>query len=324
MTEIERIKQDNWIPKEFWNEEIRCDYMVSENIKKVWAIELDLYREFTRVCEKYNLLYFTDGGTTLGAIRHSGFIPWDDDLDVCMPRDSYEKFKKISTEFKTPFFLQNAYTDPEFGYSFMRLRNENTTVVVEPFNYCKFNQGIYIDIFPIDKVTEEDYLSRRENIYKLIMKNSAYMRRNFPNKSEHDKFLISQYYDNSIAPADIFNEIEQIATQDENIETDYMSLLVSTQYDASKKIWPKRIFDDYVEKNFEFITVRVPIGYDEQLQIYFGNYMEFPSLEQRGTWHDIQYYPDIPYRIYYQERYGINYNSYDKENNDAGNHFSSW
>lgn len=307
MTETERIYKEGWLPEEFWKEETRCDYKISENMKKVWAIEMDLYREFVRICEEHSLPFFTDGGTTLGAVRHGGFIPWDDDFDVCMPREAYEQLKKLSTKFKAPYFLQNPYTDSEFGYSFMRLRNENTTVVVEPFQYCKFNQGIYIDIFPIDKVTQEDYLPRREKIYELVMTNSAYMRRGCPEKSERDLELIKKYQAQFETPGIIFGKIEEVAMQDEGVETDYLSLLVSTQYDASKKIWPKRIFDDYVEKNFEGIKVRVPAGYDEQLKIYFGNYMEYPPVEQRGTWHSIQYYPDISYRDFYREKYAISF-----------------
>ena len=73
MTEIERIKQEGWLPENFWNEEVRCEYLVSAEMKKVWAIEMDLYREVTRVLNKFNLRYFTDGGTTLGGVRHKGF-----------------------------------------------------------------------------------------------------------------------------------------------------------------------------------------------------------------------------------------------------------
>ena len=142
MTEIERIKQEGWLPENFWNEEIRDEYLVSAEMKKVWAIEMDLYREVTRVLNKFNLRYFTDGGTTLGGVRHKGFIPWDDDLDICVPREDYEKLHQLASEFKSPYFLQSTVTDPEYGYSFMRLRNSNTSVVVKPFTHAKFNQRI--------------------------------------------------------------------------------------------------------------------------------------------------------------------------------------
>ena len=211
MTETERIYREGWLSKEFWEEEIRCGYRVPPNIKKVWAIELDLYREFSRICDENNLAYFTDGGTTLGAVRHNGFIPWDDDLDVCLPRDSYEKLKKLSTAFKEPYFFQNVYTDSEYGYSFMRLMNENTTVVLDAYSYSKFKHGICIDIFPLDKVTQEDYLPRREKMYELIMENSAYMRFNRPQKSERDREVIAQYYDSSTNLREKFEEIEALA-----------------------------------------------------------------------------------------------------------------
>lgn len=71
------------LPENFLEEEMRCGYRVTSLIKKVWAVELDLYAELDRVCKKYNIKFCADGGTLLGAIRHKGFIPWDDDLDIC-------------------------------------------------------------------------------------------------------------------------------------------------------------------------------------------------------------------------------------------------
>lgn len=307
MTEVERIQTEGWIPKEFWVAETRCGYYVSENMKKTWAIEMDLYRELQRVCKDKKLKLFTDGGTTLGAVRHGGFIPWDDDIDVCLLRADYEILKRLGHEFKEPYFLQSVYTDPLYGYSFLRLRNCNTTVIVEPMNYCKFNQGIYIDIFPIDKVTEEDYLPRRDMIRQLINKNSAFMRLDYPSKSEHDLEMIHKYYDAGETPRSVFEKIEAIAMQDEDKETEYLSLIVSTQYAASHKIWPKRVFDDRVPRQFESIEVDIPAGYDEQLQIYYGAYMQLPRLDQRSGWHNNITYPDIPYKQYYKENYSINY-----------------
>ena len=303
-TEIDRIKDENWLPQDFFLAEVICDYPVDENMKKVWAVELDLYKEFKRICEENSLIHFTDGGTTLGAIRHAGFIPWDDDFDVCMPREDYEKLKQLADKFKQPYFLQYPYTDSEYGYSFLRLRNSNTTVIVEPFNYCRFNQGIYIDIFPLDKVTKEKYLYRREKIYERIMYSSSYMRMGYPTKSERDLQLIDTYLKNQKwTLQENYDEIEKIAVMEENEDTAFLSLIVSTQYSPEKKIWPKEIFTKQCKKEFCGIEVDVPIGYDEQLKIYFGNYWEYPPIEQRGTWHKIRFLPEIPYKEYYSKCY---------------------
>ena len=114
MTEIERIVKRGVITEDFLKEEKRGDFTVTAKRKRVWAVILDLIVEFDSVCRKHNLRYFLDSGSLLGAIRHGGFIPWDDDIDVTMPREDYEKFIRLNDEFKHPYFLQTPYSDPEY------------------------------------------------------------------------------------------------------------------------------------------------------------------------------------------------------------------
>ena len=145
------------LPEGFLDEEVRCGYLVNHEMKKAWAVMLDLLAEFDRVCKKHNIRYFASGGTMLGAVRHKGFIPWDDDIDVMMERTDYEKLCKVGpSEFKHPYFLQNKYTDPECPDIMSKLRNSETTAFfgVEEHGFMKYNKGIFMDIFPLDKIPD--------------------------------------------------------------------------------------------------------------------------------------------------------------------------
>lgn len=148
------------IPDGFLDEEERCGHIVSKQMKEVWAIQLDLLAEFDRVCKKHNIKYFASGGTALGAIRHKGFIPWDDDMDLMMLRDDYDKLLEIAPdEFKPPYFLQNKFSDPEANETISKFRNIETTALLANeldscFDYCK---GIFIDIFPLDVIPDDQH-----------------------------------------------------------------------------------------------------------------------------------------------------------------------
>ena len=149
------------LPDGFLDEEVRCGYTISKKMKEVWAVELDLLVEFDRVCKKYDIKYCADGGTLLGAVRHKGFIPWDDDIDIAMLRSEYEKLNEVaSKEFKFPYFWQTEETDPGSARGHAQLKNSNTTGMLMSDYKGKrnnnFNQGIFIDIFPFDTIVENE------------------------------------------------------------------------------------------------------------------------------------------------------------------------
>lgn len=305
MTECERIVNAGIVPLEFLKDETICETLVPSVIKKVWAISIDLYFELRRVCEKHHLKLFTDGGTTLGAVRHQGFIPWDDDMDFCLLREDYDKLKSLHDEFSNPYFLQTPETDKEYGYSYMKLCNSNTTTILRPFVNAKYNHGICIDIFPIDKVHLSDYEENRNEIDKIIRVNSAFMRRDVTNPVPRDIEMINSLSAH-VSLQENWAKIENIASKYQNQDCDYLSLIVSTQYAPKNKIWPSRVFADSIEMPFLDFTVPVPIGWDEQMQIYFGDYMQYPPIEKRNTWHTAEYEPDVPYLKYYEEHYWNN------------------
>ena len=118
------------IPDSFYEEEERCGYVVSAHMKKVWAVELDLLYQLQQVCEKYGIQYYGSGGTILGAERHKGMIPWDDDIDIMMLRDQYDLLCSHADEFEEPYFFQTFDTDEGYFRGHAQLRNSNTTGVL--------------------------------------------------------------------------------------------------------------------------------------------------------------------------------------------------
>lgn len=143
------------LPESFFHEEVRDGYLVSAKTKELWAVQLDILNEFDRVCKKYKLKYILDFGTLLGAIRHKGYIPWDDDVDVSMLREDYDKLMEIGpSEFKYPYFLQNQCTEKKFDGATTKLRRSDTTcLLTQNIKYhASYNQGIYIDIFVYDRM----------------------------------------------------------------------------------------------------------------------------------------------------------------------------
>lgn len=282
MTECERIIKKGVVTEDFLKEETICDFLVTSDRKKLFAVLLDMLLEFDKVCKKYGLTYFLDGGSMLGAVRHHGFIPWDDDIDVCMPRRDYDKFVTLKEEFNNPYFLQTPYTDPEYFYCPARIRNTNTTAMVETFAYQKFNHGIWLSIFPLDN-WKPDTEKEVEKINELIKENSTYMRMTNPHLDDRSKERVRNYSGRN--PLETYEEIQKIAQQFNAQPTGFVSAAVSCVLPYSKKIWKEEDFKSAVYVDFEGHKIPIPIGYDHILTTVYGDYMKFPPIEERGLHH---------------------------------------
>ena len=127
---------------------------MTTNLKRIWKTELDIMRRFVQFCEENNLRYFIDYGTLLGAVRHQGFIPWDDDIDISMLRADYEKMQHLAMkEFAGDIFFQSTYTDSQV-MQVTKIRDRRTTAIEYPELDESFCQGIFIDIFPMDDAVD--------------------------------------------------------------------------------------------------------------------------------------------------------------------------
>ena len=295
MTEIDRLLDEKKIDNAFLNEEGLCDFLVDTTRKKIWAIELDLLLEIDRVCQKYGLRYYLFWGSLLGAIRHNGFVPWDDDTDVVMPRNDYEQLLMHSEEFKSPYFLQTPFSDPTYYYAHAKLRNSNTSAIDAPFLYQGFNMGIFVDIMPIDKIDENN---RSRELFNLIssinMQNSIAMRIGNPFLSERDKERVRQYKGGD--PLARYNKLQKLSVRDKESNSDKLCVFAATTYGYDRDVFFEEDFYESIEWGFLGYSFPIPKGYDRILRIAYGNYLEFPPVEKRGQWHgNVSFFPDNPY-----------------------------
>ena len=263
------------LPEHFLDEEVRCGYTVTEKMKKVWAVELDLLCKLDEVCRQMGLNYFLDSGSLLGAIREKGFIPWDDDIDVVMLRDDYEQLVNNGQRyFEEPYFLQTAYSDPGYYNCHANLRNSKTTGIL-PYQGKKtpINQGIFIDIFVLDGIPEN-----RKTAIKEIKKQNRYraMIRSMTSKFDSSKIIKSTV---KVALGSLCRILYHSPEKVYSLSRTEAMKWEDSQY--VDKLWwrstPKRIH--YFEKKwfsqpqmvqFEWLQFPVPANYDDILTEYYG------------------------------------------------------
>ena len=139
----------------FLEPETRCGHYVSAETKVCWKVMLDMLEEVDRICRKHDIRYFLIAGSLLGAIRHKGFIPWDDDVDIALFREDYDKLEKILPgELPPNMFMQTILTDPEYRTEHMKIRMAGTAAIQEHAvtHRLRYNMGIFIDVFPLEGV----------------------------------------------------------------------------------------------------------------------------------------------------------------------------
>lgn len=303
MTEAERIVASGIVTPDFLKEETKCDFVVDSQRKKVWAIELELLLELDRVCKKHKLRYYLMCGTLLGAIRHKGFIPWDDDADVAMPREDYEKFIRLQDEFKHPFFLQTPYTDKGFAVSHTCIRNSNTSAISPIISYQEMNHGIFIDVFPLDHYEDSDARERYAKINQLNIENGTFMRMTNPQLNEKNQQRVAAYNRDHIAD---YEEIQRLASMYNGKETKQICIMTYTADPLENNIWDSADFADTIDWEYEGHKFPIPAGYDHILKGAYGNYMEFPPPEQRGILHGHYILePDIPYKDFLKKYHSV-------------------
>lgn len=252
--------------------------MNNNDIKELKNKQIELLNLTDAICKKNNLTYLLIGGTLLGSIRHNGYIPWDDDIDIAMPQKDLDIFTNIiNTQYNNKYFIQNSYTDKHFHFFFSKLLLNNT--VLEQKNTYDYEQktGINIDIFPL---TESNGRTIILKIKKFLI---VYISCHLIARNTKRRYLPQHIFTNIFSR----NFLLRIRKKISNGNGDYLSNFGS-KYPIDKQTFNKNVYFPLKHSLFEGKKYNIPNNYDFILKNIYGNkYMNIPPENKRNN-HDIK------------------------------------
>lgn len=262
-------------------------------LRKVQLVQLEIAKEIARICEENNINYILSDGTLIGAIRHGGFIPWDDDLDIAMLRKDYDKFMNIVKEKLGPKFeLVDWRNDKTYPHPMAKIVKKGT-IYREKKNIGQENQGIWVDVFPFDNLESND---KTNNFYFLKLK---ILRGMIRSKCKYKTWLsdkgfdIGKYIKNlplrllsvAFTRSYLIEEYEKLSIKYNEIDTEY--IFHNSIADYKDYVFPKRLLNELIKVKFENYYFCIPKKYDELLTLEYGEYMKLPPENERGNQHMI-------------------------------------
>lgn len=250
-------------------------------LKKLQQEELKILLDFDKICRENNIKYYLAYGTLLGTIRHSGFIPWDDDIDVHMTIENYHKLCKFFESYKGDLFLQNTTTEENYYLTWAKIRRNNTLFVEKGWEKNKINNGLFIDIFPLYEYPDKKDLKKyklRILLLGLLLDCNIVDNKKYKTYGRLGKII---YKILRLMPKNLrkkyikkyTNYIENYKNNNEYyyLETTNMNLI------AKKSLFTE--MKEYSFENHKFYSVK---NYDEYLKINYNDYMKLPKIEERN------------------------------------------
>ncbi|MFV0382282.1 MAG: phosphorylcholine transferase LicD [Breznakia sp.] len=271
--------------------------MKEQDVKKIQKIELEIFDEFQNFCKKYNLSFCLFGGTCLGAIRHQAMIPWDDDIDLIMPRNDYEKLIQIAKmHLHEDYFFQHFENEPNCGFVFGKVRRNNT-ILSETYSYkLGFHQGVWIDIFPCDNISDYAFMRMWDVIRFKFYQNMYIIKCGYSlpiGKPYYYRFIyvfikrISKIF----SQAWLVKRLKYIMTRHNKKQTKRVYPYGGAY--GKREILASTVFENPILVDFENRKAKVFKEYEVYLTRVYGNYMELPPMEKRnGGAHTIYEFKD--------------------------------
>lgn len=254
-------------------------------LKEIQMNSLNILKKIKEICEKEKIIYFLGYGTLLGAIRHNGFIPWDDDIDIMMPRSDYEKFIKYCMKNNELgyFSLKHYLTSKEYIYPIARFCD--TRYRIEYKNTKEYDLGLFVDIYPLDGIDLNDHKFIKKLRWKQFLIGLTGIVKYEPSKMKiknlmkYPLFLITRF----LKMNNILKDMDE-----SSMKYDYNKMI-----DVECVVWgmkyyktPKKLFEKFKLHKFEDDYFNIPEGYDKILKAYYGNYMDFPPLNEQKPHHN--------------------------------------
>ena len=265
------------------------------SIREVQLVQLEILNELDRICKKYNIKYELFGGTLLGAVRHKGFIPWDDDVDVCMLREDYDRFIEIClTELDNRYFLQTHNTDPKCLFQFAKIRKNGTVFICPLDSDPSTHTGIYIDVFPMDNVMPDTLIGKFQRICLSVVNAMITSRNPVSIRYSHNRIIrfcrILAYLMSKVIPKQLLDSLAQrLMTMLNSKETEYVNHLSNraSKIRYQRYLRTRESFNRTILLEFEGRLYPAPADFDSILKRLYGDYMSLPPVEKRKPHHGV-------------------------------------